>query len=120
MRFTDLSRAKRRKIVNNIRTLIAQSVSNVEEIPTLLKYVFNKNFDYGLHKKAKINAEQSAIISNLQQSLKQIANKEHQSGTFRAIVLATMGRNIQKQRLAYHLKISRNSVTRVMFMYFCN
>jgi hypothetical protein len=120
MRFTDLSRARRRKIVNDIRTFITQSVPDLEDIPTVLKLVFNKNFDYGLHKKAKNNAEQSAIISNLQQSLKQIANKEHQSGTFRAIVSTAMGTNIHKQRLAHHLKISRNSVTRVIYTYFSN
>lgn len=112
-RFKDQTRGKKRALASKIQRLILSSVNSVEDIPDLLHYVFSPSFNYGLHHKAKDYAEKSAIISNISSALKQIRLKEHQSGTFRAVIAAACGKNIKKGRVAHHLKISRNSVTRV-------
>ena len=112
--FVNLSRAKKRTLVLKIRNLITSSVCTKEDIPHLLKSVFTKNFDYGLCGRSQDLIEKNAIIKNVRRSLKEIRNKEHQSGTFRAIVTVCSGDNISKGRLAHQLRIARNSVIRVI------
>src|SRR5690242_20403465 len=112
--FLNLSRAKKRTLVLKIRNLITSSVATKENIPHLLKCVFTKKFDYGICGRSQNLIEKKAIIRNVRRSLTEIRNKEHQSGTFRAIVTVCSGDNISKERLAHQLKIARNSVIRVI------
>jgi arginine repressor len=119
--WNDILPQERRKIVNGIKQSILKSVV-LEDVPSVLKAVFTKQFDFGLHLQSQNYATTNAIVSNISKELNIIKQREHQSGVFKAIVSACSGANIKNNDLANLLRIHRNSITKVQyyFMYILN
>jgi len=107
-KWKSISKRKRQKIVYNIRFKINENVIS-SDIPLVVKSVFSRHFDHGVHKRSRNYAVKNAIVNNIAAELAILKQKEHQSGVFKAIVSACSGINITCNNLAKHLKIHRNS-----------
>jgi hypothetical protein len=113
LNWCDISEVERKKIIYGVRRSIKRSPVIFRDIPRLLKAVFNKNFDFGLHPQSAKFVSMSAIVSNVADELSILKQKEHQSGVMMAIVAACSGSNIKGADLARQLRIDRSTVTRV-------
>lgn len=118
LNWSDISEVERKRIIYGVRKSIRRSPVIPRDIPRLLKAVFNKNFDFGLHPQSAEFVSKSAIVSNIADELSILKQKEHQSGAMKAIVAACSGSNIKGADLARQLRIHRSTVTRVKMLFY--
>ena len=107
--------SKKRRLINQIRTFLSRYFAMTDK-HKLLRAVFTKNFDHGLHVRSKDYLAKSAIIENISQELNTLRRKEHQSGAFQAVLSACCGSNISSLELARQLKVHRHSVRKVFYI----
>ena len=106
---------KKRRLINQIRTFLSRYFAMTDK-HKLLRAVFTKNFDHGLHVRSKDYLAKSAIIENISQELNTLRRKEHQSGAFQAVLSACCGSNISSLELARQLKVHRHTVRKVFYI----
>jgi len=111
-RWRNIPPLNRKAIVRRIRNLICRDVERVD-INKLLKSVFTKKFDFGMHEMAIDYPHKSAIVNSIARELMALKRKEHQSGAFRALVSACARGNLPVAELARQLKIHRNTAKSV-------
>ena len=115
-RWRNIPPLNRKAIVRRIRNLISRDVERVD-INKLLKSVFTKKFDFGMHEMAIDYPHKSAIVNSIARELMDLKRKEHQSGAFRALVSACARGNLPVAELARQLKIHRNTAKKVFILF---
>ena len=101
----------RKSLVHKIRRVLSKYIVS-KDIPKLVRSVFTKNFDYGMHDTSKDYLAKSAIVENIARELVTLRRKEHQSGAFQALLSACTGSNITVLEVANQLKVHRNTVSK--------
>ena len=101
----------RKSLVHKIRRVLSKYIVS-KDIPKLVRSVFTKNFDYGMHATSKDYLAKSAIVENIAKELVTLRRKEHQSGAFQALLSACTGSNITVLEVANQLKVHRNTVSK--------
>ena len=98
---------------NQDRKILVHKYIVSKDIPKLVGSVFTRNFEYGMHATSKDYLAKSAIVENIARELVTLRRKEHQSGTFQALLSACTGPNITILEVANQLKVHRNTVSKV-------